>query len=122
MSYVAHKNKVRRETLSQLEKDIRILEQDHSLTKEYNYKSYNALSKKWVLYNNLCTSKVEAALARTNYHYYEFGNKTSKLLAWQIKKEDSEKYIHSIKAEDGRCLEDPKDINLELKKYYPSTV
>ncbi len=50
------------------------------------------------------------ALTRTNYHYYEFNNKTSKLLAWQMrKKEDSEKYIYCIKVENGRGLEDPKD-------------
>ncbi|CAG5871568.1 unnamed protein product [Menidia menidia] len=40
-------------------------------------------------------------MARTKYHYYEFGNKTSKLLAWQIKKEDNEKFIQSIKTDDA---------------------
>lgn len=25
---------------------------------------------------NMCTNKAEAAMARTRYHYYEFGNKT----------------------------------------------
>lgn len=69
----AYKNNIRRETLSQLEKDIRILEQDHSMTKKPE--SLNTLNKKRVLYNNPCTTKVEA-------HYHEFGNKTSKLLAW----------------------------------------
>lgn len=36
-------------------------------------------------------------------------NKTGKLLAWQI---------HSIKTDDGRYLENPKDINSEFKNYY----
>lgn len=67
---------------------------------------------------NLCTSKAEAAMTRTKYHYYEFGNKTSKLLAWQLKKEDTEKYIQCIKSDDGQYLEGSKDINLEFKKYY----
>lgn len=34
------------------------------------------------------------------------------------KKEDSEKYIHSIQAEGGRCLEELKYTHLDLKKYY----
>lgn len=50
-------------------------------------------------------------MARTKYHYYEFGNKTSKLLTWQNKMEDSEKYIHCIKTEEGRCLEEPKKLS-----------
>ncbi len=44
--------------------------------------------------------------------------KQANYLHGKLKKEDSEKYIHSIKTEDCICLEDPKDINLEFKKYY----
>lgn len=57
-------------------------------------------------------------MSRTRYNYYEFGNKKRKLLTRQIKKEATEKHIHCIKTEDGRCLEEPKNINLEFKKYY----
>lgn len=57
-------------------------------------------------------------MARTRYHYYEFGNKTSKLLAWQIRKETSEKFIHSILTEDGRLLDDSASINAEFKQFY----
>ena len=57
-------------------------------------------------------------MARTRYYYYEFGNKTSKLLAWQIRKEKSDKFIHSILTEDGRCLEDSASINAEFKQFY----
>lgn len=70
------------------------MELEHSLTN--NDECFSQLNQKQVLYNNLCTQKVESIMARTKYHYYEFGNKTSRLLAWQIKKEESERYIHYI--------------------------
>lgn len=57
-------------------------------------------------------------MARTIYHYYEFGNKTSKLLAWQLKQQDTEKIIQCIQTDDGQNLEGSKDINSEFKKYY----
>lgn len=103
LSYGAHKAKVNRETLAKLERDIRKLEQDHYATKKEEH--HNALTRTRMLYNNLCTDKEEAAMARTTYHYYEYGNKTSKLLAWQIKKEKSDKCIHSVLTEDGRHLD-----------------
>lgn len=70
------------------------------------------------MYDNLCTSKAEAAMAKTIYHYYEVGNKTSKLLAWQLKQQDTEKIIQCIQTDDGQNLEGSKDINSEFKKYY----
>lgn len=116
LSYGAHKAKVNRETLAKLERGIRKLEQDHYATKKEEH--LNALTRTRMLYNNLCTNKEEAAMARTNYRYYEYGNKTSKLLAWQIKKEKSDKCIHSILTEDGRHLDNSTAINAEFKKFY----
>uniref|UniRef100_A0A3B5KZT9 exodeoxyribonuclease III n=1 Tax=Xiphophorus couchianus TaxID=32473 RepID=A0A3B5KZT9_9TELE len=75
ISYVSHKNKQKREQLAQLEKDIRTLEIDHSKTKHPEL--LGVLKQKRISYDNLCTSKAEAAMARTKYHYYEFGNKTN---------------------------------------------
>lgn len=78
----------------------------------------NSFTLKRIHYNNLCTNKAEAALGRTNYHYYEQGNKTGKLLAWQIRKEESDRIIHSVTTDDGRSLVSPSEINVELKKFY----
>lgn len=89
LSYSAHKLREKRKTLSKLEEEIRTLERQHSETKRVN--TLNSLTMKRIQYNNLCTNKAEAALARTNYHYYEYENKTGKLLAWQIKREESDK-------------------------------
>ena len=116
LSYSAHKTKEKRKLLLSLEKEIRNLELDHANTK--SEETFNVLASKRVQYDNLCTNKAEAALARTNYHYYEFGNKTSKLLAWQIKKEEASKVIHSISTDDGRSLLEPQEINKEFKTFY----
>lgn len=50
----------------------------------------------------MCTQKVESIMARTKYHYYEFGDETSRLLSWQIKKEESDRYIHRLQSNDVR--------------------
>ena len=116
LSYSAHKVKQNREKLAELERDIKRYEQDHIATKKEE--DLNRLIKTRMQYNNLCASKEEAAMARTRYHYYEFGNKTSRLLAWQIKKEASDKFIHSILTDDGRLLDNSPSINAEFKQFY----
>ena len=78
----------------------------------------NTLSLKQIQCDNLCTNEAEADLARTRYQYYEFGDKTSKLLAWQIKREENEKTIHSIITDDGKSLFNPHDINREFQLFY----
>ncbi len=113
LSYSAHNAKEYRRALATLEKDIRKLEQDHYATKKEEH--LNALTKARILHNNLCTKKEEAAMARTKY---EYGNKTSKLLAWQIKKQKSDKLIHSILTKDGRHLDNSTTINTEFKQFY----
>ena len=116
LSYSAHKTREKRQTLLKLEEEIKSLEQQHSQTNAMDI--FNTLTAKRIEYNNLCTSKAEAALARTNYHYYEYGNKTGKLLAWQIKKEETDRIIDSIVTDGGRVLTSPTEINTEFKDFY----
>ena len=58
-----------------MESGIKKQEQEYIATKKEEH--LNTLTKTRMQYNNLCTNKEEAAMARTRYHYYEFGNKTS---------------------------------------------
>lgn len=74
LSYSTYKSRERRKELTKLEEEIRLLEQKHSETKRVDM--LNSLTVKRLRYNNLCSTKAEAALARTKYHYYEYGNKT----------------------------------------------
>lgn len=39
-------------------------------------------------------------------------------MAWQIKKETSDKFIHSILTKDGRLLDNSPSINAEFKQFY----
>ncbi len=57
-------------------------------------------------------------MARTRYHYHGFGDKTSKLLAWHIKKQETDKFIWEIQTEDGKTTSNPIDINSTFKKFY----
>ena len=61
----------------------------------------------------------EAALNRNKYHYYEYGNKTGKLLGWQIKKEETDKIFHSIITDDGRSLTDPLKVKVKVNFIIP---
>lgn len=115
LSYSSHKIREKKKTLVNLENEIRELELEHARTK--SEWALNTLSLKLIQYDNLCTNKAEADLARTRYHYYEFGNKTSKLLAWQIKRKDNEKTTHSIITDDGRSILNPHDINREFQSF-----
>ena len=116
LSYSTYKSKERRKELTKLDEEIRLLEQKYSETKRLDILNY--LTVKRIQYNNLCTTKAEAALARTSYHCYQYGNKTGKLLAWQIKKEDSDKIVHSIITDDGRSLTESLEINAEFQNFY----
>lgn len=57
-------------------------------------------------------------MARTISHYNEFGNKTSKLLAWVIEMEENDRITHSVVTDEGRSLFIPQDINQELKTFH----
>lgn len=67
----------------------------------------------------LNTHLLENAKARTKQQYYEHGDKSGKLLAWQIQKEDSLRCIPSIKIKDSATVvHDPKLINEAFKDFY----
>lgn len=57
-------------------------------------------------------------MARTNHNYYEFRNKTSKLLSWQIEREETDRLRHSDVKDDGRSLFYSQDINHDFPIFY----
>lgn len=50
--------------------------------------------------------------------YYDQGKKAGKLLAWRIKKIQTDGAINSIIDENGENIVDPQEINNVLKVYY----
>ncbi len=69
-------------------------------------------------YNALSITKAENSLIRLKQSFYEQGEKAGKLLAWQIKKLDTEKAINNIQIENGELTSNPLEINNTFVSFY----
>ncbi len=69
-------------------------------------------------YDKLTTDKVAKSLLWTNQTYYDQGGKADKLLAWRIKKMQSERTINNIKLNSGNLTTDPVEINNHFRDFY----
>lgn len=78
----------------------------------------NKLVKLRAQYNALTITKAENSLIRLKQSFYEQGEKAGKLLAWQIKKLDTEKAINNIQTENGELISDPLEINNIFVSFY----
>lgn len=68
--------------------------------------------------NELYNKKVEYAMFRMKSNFYESGEKASKLLARQLKKQDASLIILAIKNTNGELITNTKDINEVFKDIY----
>lgn len=62
-------------------------------------------------YNLLLTHKVEKQLLSAKQHFFEFGEKAGKLLAFQSRTVRTSKLIPKIKSAKGDIVSDPEEIN-----------
>ena len=62
--------------------------------------------------------KVEYAMFRMKSHFYESGEKASKLLARQLKKQDASFIIPAIKNTNGELVTGTRDINEVFNDFY----
>lgn len=62
-------------------------------------------------YEELSLFKAEDGLIRLKQTFYDQGEKPSKLLAWQIKRLESERVINTIRNKQGVLTTDPTEIN-----------
>ena len=85
-------NEERLEKEKQLESDIKRLEHEHKVSGDKNIleQLHHALDE-------LLTRKAEGALRHTNQRYYEMGNRASRLLAFQLRKEQSNRIVPKIR-------------------------
>ncbi len=116
ISYTKHKSKVYYEQLDTIEEKIRELEQQlhHSDIPEKHQELLLLKSQ----YNEITTNKIVSNLMWLKQVYYDQGEKAGKLLAWRIKKIQTNRAINSITLEDGKNLVDPAEINEAFTKYY----
>lgn len=68
--------------------------------------------------NELSLSKAENSLIHLKQTFYEQGEKSGKLLAWQIKKLQSSKAINSILTDSGTLSSDPLEINRTFANFF----
>uniref|UniRef100_H3A5D9 Endonuclease/exonuclease/phosphatase domain-containing protein n=1 Tax=Latimeria chalumnae TaxID=7897 RepID=H3A5D9_LATCH len=101
------------------------LEQDLRGAETELYKNNSAENRERVAslqhdLNVLSTSKAERALLRTRSRFYARGDKAGKLLAWQLRREETDCHIPSIRLSDGTTSFIPGAINGAFQNYYAS--
>uniref|UniRef100_H3A755 exodeoxyribonuclease III n=1 Tax=Latimeria chalumnae TaxID=7897 RepID=H3A755_LATCH len=68
--------------------------------------------------NAISSSRAERALLRTKSRFYARGDKAGKLLAWQLRREEADRLIPSIKLPDDTTSFAPEAISGAFRSYY----
>lgn len=101
----------------EIEKEIKRLECEHK--KSRNTNSLDLLKQNRQKLDDLLTYKAEGALRYTSRKYYEFGNRASRLLAFQLRKAQSSRVVPKIRHPYiGIITSQPKEIADAFKDYY----
>lgn len=102
--------------LDSIEAEIQTLEKAYQRTSSKD--TYRTLVNKKIQYNNLNTYQTEKSIMRSRQKYYELGEKASKVLAWQLKTEESKRAVNGIEVAPGKISNNPTEINDAFRKYY----
>lgn len=86
--------KLRLEEQTKLENEIKLLEIKHKQTGTSDTLSKLKETRKEL--DKILTYKAEGALRFSNQKYYEMGNRASRLLAFQLRKAQSDRIVHKI--------------------------
>lgn len=110
------KNKQRRE------KELKMTQELKEIDRVYaNYPTPDLYKRKQSLQtelNLLYTAETTRFLTQLRHKNYEYGEKTGKLLAQQIKEEAASRLITEIRTDSGQTTTDPKIINDTFKNFY----
>lgn len=116
ISYVAHVNRERRKQIEDLTDLVFKLDRKYSESPSPElYKERIALQSKL---NLLSTNQAEYLLLRTRSTYYEYGEKASRLLAHQLKRQAASRLIPQVKDQDQNIVTNPKEINNTFATFY----
>lgn len=120
MIIIAISSRLKKQRLSQqneLEKKIKQLETEHQQSRKKE--ALHELKETREKLDDLLTYETDGALRFINRKYYEMGNKASHLLAFQLRKEQSDRTVHKIKSPDSdKTLTQPTDIAEAFATYY----
>lgn len=116
IAYAALRKKLKIQKRKELEAEVSHLEKQHKrLPNQVNWILLNNAKAKLNLDHTEHTKKL---LFYTKQRYYESGYKPSRLLAYQLKKEQSERTIKAIKTSADNMTFDPQDINTSFSDFY----
>ena len=117
ISYTTYKSKKYYSQLNTLEQNVKELEEElhHNDTPEKQQQELLLLKSQ---YNELTTNKIASSLLLLKQSYYDQGEKAGKLLAWRLKRIQTDRAINSVKLQDGKILIDPSEINTAFKEFY----
>lgn len=116
ISYTSARKKAANERASQLQKELTTLEQSHKQAPtEDNLRKLNAVKTDL---NLIQTEQVKKLLFFTRQRYYEYGNKPSRLLAYQLKKERTDRTIKHIRQATGQLRYDLQSIQSSFLDFY----
>lgn len=112
-----HKKKEKDKQISDLTAKLKSLENRHM-----KYNDVDALKQiqhtKQIL-NNIYESQLEIKAKFLKQNFYENGPKSKKLLAWRIRQQLAERFIHKIKdLQTNKTYHEPEDIQRSFENYY----
>lgn len=116
ISFTSSKFNKFKQSMNEIDSKIRELEREVSID-ESTQKKQELLTLK-AKYEELSLLKAEDAIVRLKQTFYDQGEKPGKLLAWQIKKIESDRAINTIRNEQGELTTDPTEINNTFVSYY----
>lgn len=116
ISYTAAKKKYFTKKTEQLKRELINLEQSHKHSpKEENLRKLNVARTNL---NLIQTERIKKLLFFTSQQYHEYGNKPSKLLAYQLKKERTENTIKCTRNMAGQVKYDTQSIKSSFLDFY----
>ena len=119
ISYTSSKTKRHNQELRVLENQIKKAEDE--FYRDNDPGKLQNLSVMRAKYDKLTSDKVAKSLMWTKQTYYDQGEKAGKLLAWRVKKTQTERTINNIKSTSGNLTTDPLEINKNFRDFYEST-
>lgn len=117
ISFASGKRKKKEAKQHELQENIKRLEQQHKKTP--STKLLDELKSLRRQLDQLVTEKIEGSLRFTKQKYYEYGNRASKLLALQLKKQQSSNTVQKLKL-DETIITKPDGIAECFANYYKS--
>uniref|UniRef100_A0A803JHI8 Reverse transcriptase domain-containing protein n=1 Tax=Xenopus tropicalis TaxID=8364 RepID=A0A803JHI8_XENTR len=108
--------KDRQKKTTQLIREIGKLEIQHQ--QNLSLDTYRLLTEKRRELKQLSNSATKYAMTRLRQKYYEYGNKTGKLLARALRQKQQDTYIHKVKNEEGIMQLLPNRIAEAFRHYY----